>query len=37
VQLGATYKTSKASTAAYDEGYAAAARFINAQSEEVRY
>ncbi|GES63183.1 aminotransferase [Aspergillus terreus] len=35
VQLGATYKTSKASTAAYDEGYAAAARFINARSEEI--
>ncbi|XRM43965.1 hypothetical protein ABZX51_007118 [Aspergillus tubingensis] len=35
VQLGATYNTSKASTAAYDHGYKAAAKFINAKPEEV--
>lgn len=35
VQLGATYKISQRSTAAYDNGYKAAAGFINAQPEEV--
>jgi selenocysteine lyase/cysteine desulfurase len=37
VQLGATYKTSKISTAAYEDGYKAAASFINAKPEEVSY
>ncbi|KAJ5887418.1 Pyridoxal phosphate-dependent transferase major region subdomain 2, partial [Penicillium taxi] len=35
VQLGATYKVSKESTAAYTEGYKSAASFINAQPEEI--
>ncbi|CEJ59785.1 Putative Selenocysteine lyase [Penicillium brasilianum] len=35
VQLGATYKISQSSTAAYDNGYKAAAGFINAQPEEI--
>ncbi|KAL5363255.1 pyridoxal phosphate-dependent transferase [Aspergillus floccosus] len=35
VQLGATYKTSEVSTAAYEEGYAAAAKFINAKPKEI--
>lgn len=35
VQLGATYKTSQASTAAYTNAYKVAAGFINAQPEEV--
>ncbi|PYH45410.1 putative aminotransferase [Aspergillus saccharolyticus JOP 1030-1] len=35
VQLGATYKTAKASTAAYSHGYEAAAKFINAKPEEI--
>ncbi|GFN11583.1 putative aminotransferase [Aspergillus tubingensis] len=35
VQLGATYNTSKVSTAAYDHGYKAAAKFINAKPEEI--
>ncbi|EHA25555.1 hypothetical protein ASPNIDRAFT_42079 [Aspergillus niger ATCC 1015] len=35
VQLGATYNTSKLSTAAYDHGYEAAANFINAKPEEI--
>ncbi|KAE8146619.1 pyridoxal phosphate-dependent transferase [Aspergillus avenaceus] len=35
VQLGATYKTSKVSTAAYGTGYEAAAKFINAKPEEI--
>jgi len=37
VQLGATYKTSQVSTAAYEEGYKAAAGFINAKPEEVSH
>ena len=36
VQLGATYKTSKISTALYNEGYKAAAEFVNARPDEVR-
>ncbi|PWY83539.1 PLP-dependent transferase [Aspergillus heteromorphus CBS 117.55] len=35
VQLGATYKTSKLSTAAYGHGYEAAAKFINASPDEI--
>lgn len=35
VQLGATYKTSKLSTAGFANGYEAAAKFINAKPEEV--
>jgi selenocysteine lyase/cysteine desulfurase len=35
VQLGATYKVSQASTAAYSEAYKVAAGFINARPEEV--
>ncbi|KAJ5484732.1 hypothetical protein N7539_004720 [Penicillium diatomitis] len=35
VQLGATYETSKSSTAAYDEAYKAAAGFINAHPDEI--
>ncbi|KAL4890703.1 pyridoxal phosphate-dependent transferase [Aspergillus ambiguus] len=35
VQLGATYKTSQISTAAFENGYAAAAKFINAQPKEI--
>ncbi|PYI28187.1 PLP-dependent transferase [Aspergillus indologenus CBS 114.80] len=35
VQLGATYKIAKASTAAYGHGYEAAAKFINAKPEEI--
>ncbi|PYH97727.1 PLP-dependent transferase [Aspergillus ellipticus CBS 707.79] len=35
VQLGATYKTSKLSTASYGHGYDAAARFINASPDEI--
>ncbi|KAF7592105.1 hypothetical protein BBP40_000710 [Aspergillus hancockii] len=35
VQLGATYKTSKLSTAAFASGYEAAAKFINAKPEEI--
>ncbi|KAJ5895741.1 uncharacterized protein N7473_005140 [Penicillium subrubescens] len=35
VQLGATYKTSQISTAAYENGYKAAAGFINAQPGEI--
>jgi selenocysteine lyase/cysteine desulfurase len=37
VQLGATYKTSQISTAAYENGYKAAAGFINAQPGEVSF
>lgn len=37
VQLGATYKTSQISTAAYENGYKAAAGFINAQPDEVSF
>ena len=35
VQLGATYETSKVSTAAFDNAYKIAADFINAKPEEV--
>ncbi|KAJ5143374.1 uncharacterized protein N7515_002161 [Penicillium bovifimosum] len=35
VQLGATYKTSKTSTNAYDNAYNVAAGFINAAPEEI--
>ncbi|OOO05621.1 aminotransferase class V [Aspergillus oryzae] len=35
VQLGATYKTSKLSTAGFANGYEAAAKFINAKPEET--
>ncbi|OGM48410.1 aminotransferase [Aspergillus bombycis] len=35
VQLGATYKTSKLSTAGFTNGYEAAAKFINANPEEI--
>ncbi|KAJ5973211.1 hypothetical protein N7481_010421 [Penicillium waksmanii] len=35
VQLGATYKTSQASTAGFSNGYKSAASFINAQPEEI--
>jgi selenocysteine lyase/cysteine desulfurase len=35
VQLGATYATGKKSTARYAEGYAAAAEYINASSDEI--
>ncbi|KAB8072526.1 pyridoxal phosphate-dependent transferase [Aspergillus leporis] len=35
VQLGATYKTSKLSTAEFPNGYKAAAKFINATPEEL--
>ncbi|KAE8357248.1 pyridoxal phosphate-dependent transferase [Aspergillus caelatus] len=35
VQLGATYKTSKLSTAGFANGYEAAAKFINAKPEEI--
>ncbi|GAB1206725.1 hypothetical protein APSETT445_005424 [Aspergillus pseudonomiae] len=35
VQLGATYKTSKLSTAAFTNGYEAAAKFINATPDEI--
>lgn len=37
VQLGATYKTSQISTAAYEDGYKAAAGFVNARPEEVSF
>lgn len=35
VQLGATYKTSKISTASHTNAYEAAAKFINAKPEEI--
>ncbi|KAH8910473.1 PLP-dependent transferase [Coniochaeta sp. PMI_546] len=35
VQLGATYATGKKSTARYAEGYAAAAKYINASVDEI--
>ncbi|KAB8227857.1 putative aminotransferase [Aspergillus alliaceus] len=35
VQLGATYTTSKISTASYTNAYEAAAKFINAKPEEI--
>jgi len=35
VQLGATYETSKKSTSLFNEGYKAAAQYINATPEEI--
>ena len=35
VQLGATYEVGTKATAAYNEGYAAAAKYINASEEEI--
>ncbi|KAH8820368.1 pyridoxal phosphate-dependent transferase [Xylogone sp. PMI_703] len=35
VQLGATYNVGKLSTTKYDEGYAAAAKYINASADEI--
>jgi len=35
VQLGASYDTSKKSTALFNEGYRAAAKYINATPEEI--
>jgi selenocysteine lyase/cysteine desulfurase len=37
VQLGATYAVSTASTNAYENGYAAAAKFLNASKDEVGF
>lgn len=35
VQLGATYKTSQASTKLYNDAYASAATFANAKPNEI--
>lgn len=35
VQLGATYRVGKASTERYSEGFAAAAKFVNANEDEI--
>lgn len=35
VQLGASYETSKKSTSLFNEGYKAAAKYINATPEEI--
>ncbi|KAI1130229.1 aminotransferase class-V [Nemania abortiva] len=35
VQLGATYKTGKLSTERYDAGFAAGARYVNAEESEI--
>jgi hypothetical protein len=35
VQLGASYRTSQLSTSKYNEGYKAAAKYINASEDEV--
>ncbi|KAI4602720.1 hypothetical protein KJ359_007938 [Pestalotiopsis sp. 9143b] len=35
VQLGATYRVGKASTEKYNDGFAAAAKFINAREDEI--
>ena len=35
VQLGATYRVGKLATARYDAGYAAAAKYINAEEDEI--
>ncbi|KAH6660005.1 aminotransferase class-V [Truncatella angustata] len=35
VQLGASYRVGKASTQKYNEGFAAAAKYINAQEDEI--
>ncbi|KAK6842115.1 aminotransferase class-V [Apiospora arundinis] len=35
VQLGATYRVGKLATARYNEGFAAAAKYVNAQEDEI--
>ncbi len=35
VQLGASYETGKLSTERYDAGFAAGARYINAETSEI--
>jgi cysteine desulfurase family protein (TIGR01976 family) len=37
VQLGASYRVGRLSTAAYDDGFSAGARYINAAKDEVVY
>ncbi|KAK8138455.1 hypothetical protein PG984_001835 [Apiospora sp. TS-2023a] len=37
VQLGATYRVGKLATARYNDGFAAAAKYVNAQEDEIAF